>query len=207
MIYKNKEELIRSVVRKEDSILDVGFWGQAVSIKDDNWPHNLLKKYGGDVYAFDLDFDETKVSPRDHYFKASAEDFSIPRQFDVVFAGDLIEHLSNPGLFIRAAKKHLKPGGRLIITTPNCFNLFNLTEKLSKTEPTVNIDHTCYFNSKTLKRLLEKNGLSDISFDFLYTLGVKHRQSWKKRALNVLYALLARFTPKYVETIVAIARI
>jgi len=167
-IFKNKEDLIRTLVKKSDCVLDVGFWGQGVGISDPNWVHSLLKGQAGDVYALDLEFDVSKVSPPEKYFKASAENFSLSKQFDVIFAGDLIEHLSNPGLFLVAAKKHLKKGGKLILTTPNCFNLFNLAEKLSKSEPTVNRDHTCYFNSKTASQLLKKNAFENISIRYLY---------------------------------------
>lgn len=104
-----------------------------------------------------------------------------------------------------AAKKHLKPGGRIVLTTPNCFNLFHMTEKLTKREPTVNPDHTCYFNEKTLRQLLAKNGIGDVSFGFVYSLGVAHRRSWKKAILDVAYRALSLVTDKYMETLVVIA--
>jgi len=93
----------------------------------------------------------------------------------------------------------------LIITTPNCFNLFNLAEKISKNEPTVNYDHTCYFNSKTLSKLLEKNGWKVEKIDYLYTLDVNFKESWKKIFLNYLYSFLSKFTSKYIETLVIVA--
>jgi 2-polyprenyl-3-methyl-5-hydroxy-6-metoxy-1,4-benzoquinol methylase len=137
--------------------------------------------------------------------EASAESFSLPKQFDVVFAGDLIEHLSNPGLFLSCARKQLRPGGRLIITTPNAFNIFSIAEKFSKGEPTVNPDHTCYFNSKTLEQLLQKNGWKVERVDFIYTLGDLHRESWKKKVLNGIYWLFSKMTPRLVETLAVTA--
>ena len=122
-----------------------------------------------------------------------------------VFAGDVIEHLSNPGLFLDACKNNLKPGGRVIITTPNCFNLFNLAEKITKYEPTVNSDHTFYFNTKTLKKLLEKNGWKISDASYLYTLDLKHKESWKKKILNIIYKIFSLFTNKFIETMVVIA--
>ncbi len=205
-VYQDKQALIRSVIRPADAVLDIGFWGQGVSVGDPNWVHNLLRQSAREVYGLDLDFDARKLSPADHYFKASAESFDLAKKFDVVFAGDLIEHLSNPGLFIKAAARHLKPGGMIVLTTPNCFNLYHLSEKITKREPTVNPDHTCYFNEKTLRQLLAKNGVTDVSFASVYSLGVKHERSWKKKGLDLIYAVISRFTDKYMETLVAIAK-
>lgn len=49
----------------------------------------------------------------------NAEAIALSMQFDCVVAGELIEHLSNPGLFLSSVSSCLRPGGRLILTTPN----------------------------------------------------------------------------------------
>jgi|GEM_PF-4621978 len=53
--------------------------------------------------------------------KESAETFIYkPRNyFDTVLLGDCLEHIQNPGLVFGCAKQNLKPGGEVIITTPN----------------------------------------------------------------------------------------
>lgn len=205
MIYKNKKELITSVISAEEIVLDVGFFGQGVDSTKPNWVHHLLKRRARDVYGLDLDFDASSF-PGDHYLKASAEDFSFGRTFDSIFAGDIIEHLSNPGLFLDSCAEHITNDGVLIITTPNCFNLFNLAEKISKGEPTVNKDHTCYFNSKTLKQLLQKNDWEITRLDFLYSLEVDFKESFKKKLLNIVYKGVSLMTPRFLETIVVIAK-
>lgn len=206
-IFPNKAALVASLVRPEDRVLDVGFWGQGVSAGDPNWPHRLLLGRAREVWGIDLEIDETKL-PQDasRYRRASAESFDLGvERFDLVFAGDLIEHLPNPGLFLGRAASHLSLGGRLIITTPSAFNLFNLFEKIGKREPTVNPDHTCYFNEKTLRQLFAKCGWSVTDVRFVYSLGLKHRESWKKKIQNLVYVALARFTDKFAETIVVTA--
>lgn len=203
MIFKNKTELLQNKITSSDSVLDIGFYGQGVSHHDENWVHGIVKKITSNVFGIDL---EVGDFPTDRYKKASAEDFSFDQKFDVILAGDLIEHLSNPGKFLDACARCIKKDGTLVITTPNCFNLFNLAEKLTKYEPTVNYDHTVYFNTKTLKQLLKKNGWDVVSFDYVYSLGVKYKESYKKRFLNGLYWLLSTFTDKFSETVVVTAR-
>ncbi|MFA5841388.1 MAG: class I SAM-dependent methyltransferase [Candidatus Paceibacterota bacterium] len=211
MIYKNKKELIGTLVNSKDTILDVGFWGQGQTIDNPKWPHRfILEKAGGAyTYGLDVDFDEGKlgkINDISHYKKGSAEDFQISLKFDVIFAADLIEHLSNPGLFLKSCRDNLKDGGSLVITTPNCFSLFNIAEKLTKTEPTVNSDHTMYFNSKTLRTLFAKNDWSIVSMDYLYSLDTGYVESWKKKFLNAIYHALSWYTPKYIETLVIVAK-
>jgi len=205
-VYKNKQELIQDLILPNDVVLDVGFWGQGVTSNDPNWPHKLINNRSKEVYGLDLDFNE-KIFDEKRYFKASAENFDSPIKFDVIFAGDLIEHLSNPGLFLDSCTRNLKPNGRLILTTPNCFSLFSITEKITKFEPTVNKDHTCYFNLKTLAQLLGKNGFEVESHSYIYSLDVNHKESWKKKIINIFYRMLSFFTPKFMETIVIIAKV
>lgn len=48
------------------------------------------------------------------------------RSFDVVFNKSLIEHLSDPGNFMREAFRTLKPGGRLITLTPDWESIYKI---------------------------------------------------------------------------------
>ncbi len=203
-MYRDKQELIEREIRNTDRVLDIGFLGQGIRKDNPKWPHALIRRRAQEVFGLDITLDdEFRADP--HYIEGNAENFLLPVQVDVIFAGDLIEHLSNPGLFLDSCKRALLPCGRLIITTPNTFNLFNLAEKLTKREPTVNPDHTFYFNSKTLLKLLEKNGMRAETVDYLYTLGYGHAESWKKKALNMIYAVLSKFTTKFAETLVVVA--
>ena len=203
----NKISLLNRFISKEDVVLDVGFWGQGIKNDNPRWPHKLLKDRAKTVYGIDIEYDESSILKSDShlYQKAMAENFSFDVKFDVIFAGDLIEHLVNPGLFLDNAKKHLKEGGRLIMTTPNTFSLFNIAGKMTRFEPIVNSDHTFYFNNKTLKTLLEKCNLSVKEFGYMYTLEYEIKESYKKKILNVIYKIVSLFTPKYYETLIVVA--
>ena len=164
----NKTELINKLFTGKEDVLDVGFWGQGKKINDANWPHKIIKDKVNHIYGIDLecDFEKIPENDRKNYSIASAENFNLDNKFDAIFAGDLIEHLSNPGLFLDCSKKHLKNDGRLIMTTPNAFNLFVIAGKIMNREPVVNPDHTFYFNIKTINVLLKKNGWKIKEFGF-----------------------------------------
>ncbi len=203
----NKVELLDTLIKKDDVVLDVGFWGQGITLTSRQWPHRLLKDRAKEVWGIDIVYDESAIpeAERYRYAHAPAESFAFDTKFDVVFAGDLIEHLVNPGLFLDNVKKHLKPGGRLIMTTPNTFNLFVMAGKLTRPEPPTNPDHTFYFNRRVIKVLLEKCGFAVDQFGFMYTLEYHLPESIKKKCLNAIYRVLSWFTPKFYETMVVVA--
>ena len=61
-------------------------------------------------------------------FLADVEKDKLPlneKSIDIVFASDIIEHLVDPDKLIEKSASVLKPGGLLVITTPNFANLFN----------------------------------------------------------------------------------
>lgn len=206
-IYGNKRELIADVVRATDTVLDIGFRGQGIQDGQAHWPHALLQATGANVYGVDLEIDRATFPDTEKYQEASAESFSFPAtKFTIIFAGDLIEHLPNPGAFLQRCAEHLAENGVLILTTPNAFNLFNIAGKLTNDEPVVNKDHTCYFNHRTLGILLSKCGFSMERIGYVYSLEYEYRESLRKKFLNVVYWTLARFTPKFCETLVVFAR-
>lgn len=79
--------------------------------------------------------------------------------FDVVVAGELIEHLPNPLAFLESlrANRHLA-GARLLLSTPNATALHNTLIGLGNREST-HVDHLCILSFKTLSTLCLRAGL------------------------------------------------
>jgi len=206
-VYKSKQELIQDQISKEHVVLDVGFWGQAIGIDNPEWVHNILKSQAKEVFGVDLFFNGSQLENIENYKKQSAENFDFEQKFDVIFAGDLIEHLSNLGQFLDSCRRNLKKDGKLILTTPNAFNLFNIIEKLIKKEPEVNRDHTIYFNFSVLKKLLEKNGWMVVEEMYLDDVWSKYKQSLKRKFLYGIYKFMRLFTSKFIENIVVVVKL
>lgn len=83
------------------------------------------------------------------------DDFTEP--FDVILAGDVMEHLSNPGLFLCNASQVLRPDGCLIIGVPNALTANNVKAWLFGRED-VHEDHCFYYSPKTLSQLCKRYG-------------------------------------------------
>lgn len=82
--------------------------------------------------------------------------------FDVVVAGELIEHLNNPGNFLKSCKSVLRPDGVLVITTVNAFCLRRFLRVPFGVE-SVHPDHVCYYSHSTLRCLVERFGYRQLN--------------------------------------------
>lgn len=67
------------------------------------------------------------------HFNVESDHFPYPdAEFDVVIFAEIIEHLLNdPCKVIREIKRVLKPGGTIIVTTPNVARLENITRLIA----------------------------------------------------------------------------
>jgi SAM-dependent methyltransferase len=75
--------------------------------------------------------------------------------FDAVFAGELIEHLVDPAQGLAEFRRVLRPGGRLILTTPNRLRLANLADG---SERPYSPDHLSELSYDELRRMLPAQG-------------------------------------------------
>src|SRR5215469_3276487 len=55
--------------------------------------------------------------------------YNVGRQFDVVIASEVIEHMLEPQSLLENAARHLHPGGILVLTTPNGYGYYELSER------------------------------------------------------------------------------
>jgi len=85
--------------------------------------------------------------------------------FDIIVAGDVLEHLPDPGAVLDLLRPLLKPDGRLLVSLPN---VANVTVRLSLLfgrfdyTPRGILDdtHVRFFTRRTGRRLLEEHGFA-----------------------------------------------
>lgn len=88
---------------------------------------------------------------------AGYQDFLPSDYFDVVFSGELIEHLDDPNVLFKEAYRILKSGGKLCISTPH---------EDAVTSP----EHVWEFTEDDVKYLFASNGFKDVEFKDLHNL-------------------------------------
>lgn len=81
--------------------------------------------------------------------------------FDVIHAAMVLEHVPDPLGMLDDMKKLLRPGGLLVIFSPNDYNPFQkvLTELSFPPYWIVPDHHVNYFNIPSLQRILERKGM------------------------------------------------
>lgn len=101
--------------------------------------------------------------------------------FDIIFAGEVIEHLYNDRKFIDECRKNLKTGGILIITVPNLVSLPNRFFMLFGSMPPVAYAgaefHYHVYTRDKLKKMIKESGLDVLkttsSYIFSGTAGAR----------------------------------
>lgn len=191
----SKSELFQNIYPfiKGKDVLDIGCVEHSATAKDKNvfWVHNFLNNNcnvtGIDILQKDV---ETLCKEGYNMKVANAETFELNKKFDIIFAGELIEHLSNPGLFLQQSKKHLKENGYIILTTPNAFyypRLLSCIRKITD-DPIVNKEHTVWFSPSTIKTILLRAGFSVLYIKMFDATAIEN--TIKSRLKNRLSSIL-----------------
>ena len=94
--------------------------------------------------------------------------------FDCIILSVVIEHLENPQVSIAEAARVLRPGGRLLVTTPNYRSFWPVMEwvvdRSNMTPKMAGEQHISKFHPASLRRLLTDCGLTSEYFGTIYTL-------------------------------------
>lgn len=159
-----KIELIKEYC-KDQRVLDVGCWGTSITMDHPRWLHKHLTEVSKSVLGIDIDEDGLKQMEKEGYSVefSDASSFDLNREFDVIVAGELIEHLSNPGMFLDCCKEHLGPDGTLILTTPNKDGLYAYLiqqgpHPKQRKKFSSGHNHVAWYCVHTMKELLARHG-------------------------------------------------
>jgi len=94
--------------------------------------------------------------------------------FDCVLMSEVIEHLEAPQISVREAVRVLRPGGRLLITTPNYHSFWPVMEwtvdRLNMAPKMAGEQHISRFNLSSLKKMLLESGLEIEYCGSIYSL-------------------------------------
>lgn len=187
---------------KDKDVLDVGSCGFSWRINLEwfrkEWIHSIIKENARSVLGIDISKRGIERARKFGYHDivyANAENFDLGRRFDVIFAGELIEHLSNPGLFLRCARKHLRKCGKLVLTTPNARHPGRWMR-----DRVMSPHHVQLYNMQVLRQLLQSNNFGDIKEYYL--------ESNARTLKGKLYiTLFLPFFPKFALTLGVVAKV
>ncbi len=177
--------------------------------------HFELEKLCGDLWGLDADQEGIDILTEHgsrQILRGDLEklhEVDINGKFDVIIAGEIIEHLNNPGLFLNGVKRFMAPDSVLLLTTINAYCSFRFfyygaRGKRGKAEP-VHPDHVAYYSYSTLRLLLERHDLILDTFLY-YDIGNEHRPH-VRWFLKIINDICVRFVPQWADGVVAICRL
>jgi 2-polyprenyl-3-methyl-5-hydroxy-6-metoxy-1,4-benzoquinol methylase len=176
MVRTDKLEYISEFCDGQD-VLHLGCVGNEQTVDSDQWLHSLIHEVSSTCLGVDIDergIEEMKQEGYDAIVE-DAQNLSINERFDVIVAGEIIEHLPNPGGLFESAKDHLCKNGLLIITTPNPFALIRFVTYFSPIHNfSVFEEHVSWFDRITLRQFASRYGFTEKEYHYPLadTLGV-----------------------------------
>lgn len=153
---------------KDKNILDIGCYDGTFLSLIKNRNNNFFGLEASDWGVEQSRKREVKVG---QYFFDGKNKFPYEDNFfDVIVAGEVIEHIYDTDFFLAETYRILKSEGKLLLSTPNVASLgrrllllfgINPIIELSPNEP-ASSGHIRYFTFRTLRKLLEKHNFRTI---------------------------------------------
>lgn len=94
--------------------------------------------------------------------------FDLEPNFDLIVAGELLEHLGNPLRFLTNLHPLMEQGTELIVTVPNVYVWNKAIYYLIKKQDSQSSEHIVGFTKELLRRLLEHANCRILEFHFGY---------------------------------------
>jgi 2-polyprenyl-3-methyl-5-hydroxy-6-metoxy-1,4-benzoquinol methylase len=156
------------------TVLDLGAVQHDLDRVDENsWLHHHIAEEFQHVIGVDiLEEEVAELNERGYEFiHADVTKMDLDIQADTVVAGELIEHVDNPGLMLERIQKHIRVGGRLVLTTPNPWALVHI-RRLVSNRLSINEEHVAWYGPIVLEQLLERYGFQ---IEHLVTTNQDHK--------------------------------
>lgn len=157
----------------------------------DAWLHAMLDAQASSLVGLDIDREGVENARREGFdaYTVDCRDTAAVGALglepaDVVIAGEIIEHLDDPGDFLDGLAGLVNERGVLVVTTPNAHGLFNAVASIAGFELN-HPDHVTMFSWYTLANLLRRHGWEPVE-TAVYVPRLKQldRTSMKTRVLG-----------------------
>ena len=148
------------------SVLDVGCVGQDNNFSSNAWVHRHLKDVASSLTGVDINKKGIDEAVKLGYHIIHVDNLG-QQTFDIITMLDVIEHVDDICNFISMYERHLNPGGKLIITTPNPFNIRQFFNILLFGLPSINPEHTTFIDPINFLEIANRVEMKIESFSWL----------------------------------------
>ncbi|QGZ39934.1 methyltransferase family protein [Pseudoduganella flava] len=145
------------------SLLDVGAGnGYFVSL--------AAKEFGLRATGLEISTEEIRFAEEHVGVKLVNEDVCRHKEmYDVVTSFNVLEHVADPHGFLSAVLERVKPGGLIVVTTPNPGCIHAKVKGLERWNMVCPPHHINLFSKQSLLEMLEQRGAEPLSYETLST--------------------------------------
>ena len=162
------------------SVLDIGVVEHTrEAMESPRWLHANLRRHATRCLGVDVLAEEVAHLRAKGYDVLCADitEAPIAEKFDIIIAGEVLEHLSAPGMFMKNCAAMLDVGGRLAITVPNPWYANIMLKNFYGSSPFVDsADHVAWYEASTLYELGQRHGLQ---LDRYSGIGSTHSRTFR----------------------------
>lgn len=198
-----KSSVLEALQKTPCNILDIGCSNGSIMDRRVVEFHN--------VHGLDMSAEACAVATRNGYLTAGVCDLEdcIPEcdgLFDVILCAEVIEHIQDTRNFIAEMRRVLKPGGSIVMTTPNVRTLQNILLMVFGNTFTENVSqyttpHVRDWTTKLLRRAFEEGG-----FECALLSGTQ-MSGWLPFVGGFSFSpMMARMFPSWASNVIAVFR-
>lgn len=160
-----RDDLVRLVPEGVKRILDIGCAMGGYGKR--------LKQIRSDIFLIGIEQNPIMAESADRYYdevvRCQVEDADLPRDFDLINCGDILEHLRDPWSMLKRLKALLQDGGYLVLSVPNAGHWSVVRELLKGRFRYVPagilcVTHLRWFTEHSIRESLEDAGFSIETF-------------------------------------------
>lgn len=165
------------------SVLDIGVVEHAANyFEKPSWRHARIARAARTCLGIDI-LEPLVEQVRQRGFNVrcvdATSDADLGERFEVVFIGDVIEHVNNPVALLTFAGRHLAPGGRILASTPNPFCRKFLRQFRRRGTMVVNLDHIAWITPTMAMELARRSQLELTAYHLVKP--IRGLSAWWKR--------------------------
>jgi len=99
---------------------------------------------------------------------------------DVALSIQVIEHTEDPVSYLKSIRRMLKPGGILVVFTPNLKDILLSLDKERYGPFWFRKAHNWYLDAQSLRHIMERAGFADNELCYMHEFGIENTFGWLK---------------------------
>ena len=139
-LYSSRTEFVHNFFKdKKGVVLDVGNLGEGPINVD---VRTMIEANGGEYWGLDVNKNLADKLGFSRQLIGDLHNLSEveSNKFDFIYAGEIIEHTWRPGVMITECWRILKPGGILVLDTPNAYDFVQVLRAWLHKKDTLGLD-------------------------------------------------------------------